>query len=45
MHTDYIYLFIYHVCMHLTNCVCVDLYTDCTAKKEVAFMNIFKNQI
>lgn len=26
MHTDYIYLFIYHVCMHLMKCVCTFVY-------------------
>lgn len=26
MHTDYIYLFIYHVCMHLMKCMCAFVY-------------------
>lgn len=42
MHTEYIYLFIYHVCMHLVKCVCVCGFVY--MQKEVAFMNIFKKK-
>lgn len=33
MHTDYIYLFIYHVCMHLMKCVCEFVYRLCCKKR------------
>lgn len=42
-HTEYIYLFIYHVCMHLEKCVC-EFSIQIVLQNEVAFMNIFKNQ-
>lgn len=40
LHTDYVYLFIYHVCMHLMKCVCVNLYTDYTAKRGGIYEHI-----
>lgn len=42
MHTDDIYLFIYHVRMHLLTCVCVNLNTDCTAKRGGIYEHYFK---
>lgn len=41
MHTDYVYLFIYHVSMHLTKCVC-KFVIQTVLQKEVAFLNVFK---